>query len=323
MEEKKLLEENAYLQVKRIQITINNEPQGEVREKEAITQFQSETISELPPIKESSSENQKEGSTPELETSSRPKFTESSRSGSKESQEEETKFEPKSAEFLISKSILNESSPITTSMPLITSPLASLSSTNLLRQGSKNPPPNLERSKQIPSFANLDKTPSSINLCSSQSIGGAGGKKKGSKVSFDTNLPELEEIEGSVVEIAMNQSGSRTLQRFVEKAGQTEIEVILMEILPNLSAIIMDDYANYMFQAICSRCTPKMRLLIIKAIAGDIVTLAKHKKGTHSLQALISSMNTENESVIFLTIIVLCLKNYKFLSRNLAERVLF
>ena len=30
-----------------------------------------------------------------------------------------------------------------------------------------------------------------------------------------------------------------------------------------------------------------------------------------------------HRSVIFLTIIVLCLKNYKFLSRNPAERVLF
>jgi hypothetical protein len=52
-----------------------------------------------------------------------------------------------------------------------------------------------------------------------------------------------------------------------------------------------DKYANWMFQSLISRCTPIERQLILKRIKDDFFEIANDKKGTHSLQSLVSYCN--------------------------------
>ena len=63
----------------------------------------------------------------------------------------------------------------------------------------------------------------------------------------------------------------------------------------DLAEFVTDDYANYMFQSLVEVCSPEQRLKITNKIANSLPVSAQNRKGTHSLQRLVSSMTSSQE----------------------------
>ncbi len=58
----------------------------------------------------------------------------------------------------------------------------------------------------------------------------------------------------------------RNLQKFFIKCSQLELENVLSEIKSNITTLMTDTYANYMFQTLIQRCTPEQRLFILRQV---------------------------------------------------------
>lgn len=106
---------------------------------------------------------------------------------------------------------------------------------------------------------------------------------------------KLEDHVGSIVEFAKTYSGSRVLQKFFPRANQQEIDIVIQEIEENIHDLMLDPYANYMFQTLAQSCSGDQRFKLLQKIAPNMITIAKDKKGTHSLQAIVSLISRECE----------------------------
>ncbi len=58
----------------------------------------------------------------------------------------------------------------------------------------------------------------------------------------------------------------RILQKFFAKANQLEIEMVIHEIEDNMEELMLDPYANYMFQTLAHSCSSEQRYLLLKKV---------------------------------------------------------
>lgn len=105
----------------------------------------------------------------------------------------------------------------------------------------------------------------------------------------------IEDYEGRIVEFAKTYNGSRVLQRFFPRANQQEVEMVINEIQDDIEALMLDPYANYMFQTLAQSCSSEQRYRLLQKIAPSMIRIACDRKGTHSLQAVISLINRDAE----------------------------
>jgi len=105
----------------------------------------------------------------------------------------------------------------------------------------------------------------------------------------------LEDYQGRLVEFAKTYNGSRVLQRFFPRANQQEVEIVINEIQDDIEGLMLDPYANYMFQTLAQSCSSEQRYHLLQKIAPSMVKIACDRKGTHSLQAVISLINRDVE----------------------------
>jgi len=105
----------------------------------------------------------------------------------------------------------------------------------------------------------------------------------------------IEDYQGRIVEFAKTYNGSRVLQRFFPRAAQHEVEIVINEIQDHIEGLMLDPYANYMFQTLAQSCSSEQRYHLLKKIAPSMIRIACDRKGTHSLQAVISLINRDVE----------------------------
>jgi len=105
----------------------------------------------------------------------------------------------------------------------------------------------------------------------------------------------LEDHLGELVEFAKTYNGSRILQKFFPKANQNQVEQVIQEIEDKLEELMLDPYANYMFQTLAQSCSGDQRYFLLKKISPSMVEISCDRKGTHSLQALIALVSRESE----------------------------
>lgn len=73
------------------------------------------------------------------------------------------------------------------------------------------------------------------------------------------------------------------------------IEFLLTEIGEQLSPIMRNQYGNYFFQKLLSNCSVHQRLQILHMIKDDFIKICCHKQGTHTIQAILDNVTTEEE----------------------------
>lgn len=87
----------------------------------------------------------------------------------------------------------------------------------------------------------------------------------------------------------------RILQKFFPKANQDEVDLIIHEIQDKLEELMLDPYANYMFQTLAQSCSSDQRYFLLKKISPSMVEIACDRKGTHALQSLIALVSRDAE----------------------------
>ncbi|KAF4674223.1 pumilio domain member 4 [Perkinsus olseni] len=139
-----------------------------------------------------------------------------------------------------------------------------------------------------------------------------GGKLKGGGASHNHNTPSvtLDEIRDKILEMAMDRSGSRVLQKLISDTSASAadggsheeleklIDAIIHEIQPVLSRIMCDTYANYMCQQLFQVSSAEQRIALLRNVLENIVYISQDRRGTHSLQALIACMQTPQEHAL-------------------------
>lgn len=76
----------------------------------------------------------------------------------------------------------------------------------------------------------------------------------------------LEDHIGSLVEFAKTYNGSRILQKFFPTANQDQVELVIREIEGKLEELMLDPYANYMFQTLAQSCSSDQRYFLLKKV---------------------------------------------------------
>ena len=97
---------------------------------------------------------------------------------------------------------------------------------------------------------------------------------------------------GRLREFVETSNGSREFQKYLKKCSYEEVDQVLAACYDDLPDFIIHDYANYMFQGLVNACSPDQRIRVVNKIAPSLPTLSQNKKGTYSLQMLITIITT-------------------------------
>jgi len=62
-----------------------------------------------------------------------------------------------------------------------------------------------------------------------------------------------------------------------------------------MEELMLDSYANYMFQTLAQSCSSEQRYYLLQKLAPSMIRVARDRKGTHSLQAIVSLINRDVE----------------------------
>lgn len=110
-------------------------------------------------------------------------------------------------------------------------------------------------------------------------------------------------VAGRVLELATDRNGSRLLQKLLTQGGMEIVSRVIDEIDLSLPIVMCDTYANYMCQQLFQAASAAQRLRLLSRLSPKFVEVARDRRGTHSLQALISHISTrEEEDVLALTL---------------------
>jgi hypothetical protein len=166
---------------------------------------------------------------------------------------------------------------------------------------SPQPPQNLPGMKKTTS-ATKKKSPTKSSQFKpyNQSLNPLESEKFASDLikEFEENSTDYNILAGSIRKIAQTQAGSRFLQKQLSKGTPEFIEFVLKEIENSLPELMTNDYGNYFCQRLLFNCSPSHRLLFIKQIRGQIVSISKDSRGIHTIQSIFDVMTMEEEEKI-------------------------
>ena len=83
--------------------------------------------------------------------------------------------------------------------------------------------------------------------------------------------------------LAVNQTGSKFLQRLLDNANPQIVSYLLSEIEEYLPKLMVDNYGNYFCQRLLINCSSDQRMIILERIAEDFIIICCNKKGTHTV----------------------------------------
>lgn len=110
-------------------------------------------------------------------------------------------------------------------------------------------------------------------------------------------------LQGRVMNLALDKEGSRVLQKALAGCAPETVAIVVSEIAPHIQTVLCDTYANYMCQQLFVSTTAYQRLSLLIALGPYVVNVAKDRRGTHSLQALIGRVGTLDEQLVIAKIV--------------------
>merc|ERR1719330_437667 len=94
---------------------------------------------------------------------------------------------------------------------------------------------------------------------------------------------------GKVVYLAKSQSGSRFVQEKLKD------HLYFNEMKDHVGDLMMDNFGHYAIEALFSQCTDEQRLHLVQSLAPHIATVACHKQGSFSIQAMMDTLRTQTQ----------------------------
>ena len=82
---------------------------------------------------------------------------------------------------------------------------------------------------------------------------------------------KLENYIDNLVEFAKTYNGSRVLQKFFPRASQPEIDLVINKIQDSIEELMLDPYANYMFQTLAQSCSSEQRYQLLQKVRTGII----------------------------------------------------
>ena len=119
-----------------------------------------------------------------------------------------------------------------------------------------------------------------------------------SLLSLPPNQLTATSVAGRVMELATDRNGSRLLQKLLTHGGVDIVSRVVDEVEHNLTIIMCDTYANYMCQQLFQAASANQRLRLLTQLTPRFEEVARDRRGTHSLQALISHISTAEEEAV-------------------------
>jgi hypothetical protein len=110
-------------------------------------------------------------------------------------------------------------------------------------------------------------------------------------------------VQGKVMELATDRNGSRLLQKLLTQGGVEIVARVIDEVEFSLPIIMCDTYANYMCQQLFQAASARQRLRLLSRLAPRFLEVARDRRGTHSLQALISHISSIEEEDLLASIL--------------------
>jgi hypothetical protein len=164
-----------------------------------------------------------------------------------------------------------------------------------------NPPPPARRTSSTATLDwltnSLTQKPSSSNLSrqvSSDSSTSASNPMIQALLNSSSQLTATSVV-GRVMELATDRNGSRLLQKLLTQGGIEIVSRVIDEVEYSLPVIMCDTYANYMCQQLFQAASANQRLRLLTRLSPRFAEVARDRRGTHSLQALISHISTVEE----------------------------
>ncbi|KAJ2490106.1 hypothetical protein IWW37_003455 [Coemansia sp. RSA 2050] len=129
----------------------------------------------------------------------------------------------------------------------------------------------------------------------SQKSGGNKAHRRGdTEVNRFTNAT-LEELRGTIFDVCKDQYGCRFLQKKLEEGQEDHVELILCEVLPHSSALMIDPFGNYLCQKLLEHCNDRQRTQIIAGVSPDLVSISLNMHGTRAVQKIIELLSTQEQ----------------------------
>lgn len=109
---------------------------------------------------------------------------------------------------------------------------------------------------------------------------------------------QLSDITTHVCAFARDRDGSKFLQSKLADATLLQKSSVYCELQPNLFALLVDQFANYVVQMYVKFGTPSQRIEILLLIQSNFVQLCHHQYGCRVVQQAIEAFVLHEESVI-------------------------
>lgn len=115
----------------------------------------------------------------------------------------------------------------------------------------------------------------------------------GSRPSGKPGRWDFPEMIGHLVELCMDQHGSRYIQQRLEYATVREREMVFAEILPSALALMTDVFGNYVIQKFFEHGTPAQQLALAHALKGHVLFLSLQMYGCRVVQKALEHLPPE------------------------------
>ncbi|KAJ2038667.1 hypothetical protein H4S04_008298, partial [Coemansia sp. S16] len=105
----------------------------------------------------------------------------------------------------------------------------------------------------------------------------------------------LEGLRGTIFDVCKDQYGCRFLQKKLEDGQEDHVEMILSEVLPRSSVLMIDPFGNYLCQKLLEHCSDKQRTQVIAGVSSDLVSISLNAHGTRAVQKIIELLATQEQ----------------------------
>ncbi|GMH03151.1 hypothetical protein Nepgr_004990 [Nepenthes gracilis] len=109
---------------------------------------------------------------------------------------------------------------------------------------------------------------------------------------------ELSDITGHVVELSVDQHGSRFIQQKLENCSFEEKASVFEEVLPHASKLMTDVFGNYVIQKFFEYGTPEQRKELANQLAGQILSFSLQMYGCRVIQKALDVIELDQKAVL-------------------------
>jgi hypothetical protein len=109
---------------------------------------------------------------------------------------------------------------------------------------------------------------------------------------------DLHEIIGIILELSMDQHGSRYIQQRLETANDAEKNVLFSELASSVLILMTDVFGNYVIQKFFEFGTEAQRISLANAMKGHVMTLSLQMYGCRVVQKALEHVPLENQKNI-------------------------